>query len=89
MGPSVSLREESVLVQNRWEFGSMTRVCVSARKEAIWVLLRTQYGSQCESKRGDCFGPKEVGIWVHDKGLCECKERGSNGPAGDAIWAPV
>jgi len=40
-----------------------------------------QYGSQCEYKRRDSFGPKEVGIWVHDKGLCERKERGCLCPA--------
>ena len=81
----MSLREATVLVQKRWEFESMGRVCMSARKEAVWVLLGTQYESQCESKRGHCFGPKEVGIWVHEKGLYECKEGGFMGPVGDAI----
>jgi hypothetical protein len=54
MGPSVSKRKESILVQRRWEFGSMIRVCVSARKETVCVLLGTQYGSQCEYKRHQC-----------------------------------
>ena len=48
MGPSVSKRKETVLVQKRCEFGPMTRVCVSARKKAVWVLLGTQYGTQFE-----------------------------------------
>ena len=39
-------------------------VCVRARKEVVWVLLGKQYGSQCESKRGDCLGPNEVGTLV-------------------------
>ena len=26
---------------------------------AVWVLLGTQYLSQCECKGEDCFGPKE------------------------------
>jgi hypothetical protein len=73
----------------RGEFGSMTGVYVSAKKEAVWVLLGTQYGSQCAYKGGECFGPKEGGIWVYDKGLCECKERGCVGLAGDVIWVPV
>jgi hypothetical protein len=51
MGPSVSLRKKTVLVQKKWDFGSMTRVCVSGKKEAVLVLLGTLYGSQCESKR--------------------------------------
>ena len=85
MSPSVSLREATVLVQKRWEFGSMGRVRMSARKEAVWILLGTQYESQCESKKQDRFGPKEVGIWVHEKGLYECKEGGCVGPVGDAI----
>ena len=58
MGPSLSKRKENVSVQKRWEFGSMTRVCLSAKKKDIWVLLGTQYGSQCEYKKGDCFGSK-------------------------------
>ena len=70
MGPSVSTRKETVLVQNRWGFGSMTRVCLSARKEDLWVLLGTQYGSQFEYKRAEYFSPKEMGIWVHEMGLC-------------------
>jgi hypothetical protein len=41
------------------------------------------------SPREETFGPKEVGIWVHDKGLCERKERGYMGPVEDAIWVPV
>jgi len=53
VGLSASLRRETVLVQKRWEFGSMTSVCVRARKEELWVLLGTQYGSQCESRIGD------------------------------------
>ena len=68
---------------------SMTKGCVRAKKEAVWVLLGTQYGSQCESKRGDCFGQKEGGIWVLDKGLCEVQERGCLGSAGDAICVQV
>jgi len=62
---------------------------VRYRKEAVWVLLGTQYWSQCESKRGDCLGPKEGGIWAHDKGVCDGKEKGSMGPVGNAIWVPV
>ena len=85
----MSLREATVLVQKRWEFGSMRRVCMSARKEALWVLLGTQYNSQCESKKQDGFGPKEVGIWVYEKGLYERKEGGSMGPDGDSIRIPV
>jgi len=46
MGPSVSLIEEKVSVQKRGEFGSMTRGCVSARKEDVWVLRKKQYWSQ-------------------------------------------
>jgi len=101
---------------------SLTKGCVRYRKEAVWVLLGTQYGSQFDAKRGDCFGPKEGGIgsltkgcvryrkeavwvlmgtqygsqceskrgdWVHDKVVCESKERGPMGPAGNAIWVPV
>ena len=41
MGPSVSLREENVSVQKRGEFGPMTRECVSARKDDVWVLRKT------------------------------------------------
>jgi len=37
----------------------MTRVCVSARKGAVCVLLEMQHVSQCEYKRGECFGLKE------------------------------
>jgi len=57
MSPSLSKREESILVQWRWEFGSMIRVCVTARKEAVWVLLGMQHESQCEYKTGEYFGP--------------------------------
>ena len=32
----------------------MTRGCVSARKEAVWVLLGRQYRSQCGSKKHQC-----------------------------------
>jgi len=85
MSRSVSTRQESILVHRRWEFGSMIRVCVSAKKETVCVQLGTQYGSQCEYKRGDYFGPKEVGIWVHDKGLCDRKERDCMCPVGEAI----
>ena len=56
---------------------------------AVWVLLGTQYWSQCESEREDCFGPKEGEIWVFDKGLFEVKDRGCMVPAGDAIWVPL
>ena len=62
---------------------------MNAGKEAVWVLLGTQYGSQCESKTGDTFGPKEVRILVHHKRLCERKERGCMGLAEDAICVPV
>jgi len=89
MSPSVSTRQERILVHRRWEFGSMIRVCVNAKKETVCVQLGTQYGFQCEYKRGDYFGPKEVGIWVHDKGLCESKGRDFVDPAGDATWVPV
>jgi hypothetical protein len=58
-------------------------------KEIVWVLLGTQYGSQCESKRGESFGPKEGGICVLDEGLCEVKERDCVGLARDTIWFPV
>jgi len=53
MSPSVSLRKKTVLVQKKCEFESMRRVCVSAKKEAVWVLMGTLYGSQCQSK-GHC-----------------------------------
>jgi len=89
MGPSVSTREEIVLVQMGGEFGSLTKRCVRYRREAVRVLLGTQYGSQCESKTGECFGPNEREIWVHDKDLCELKERGCMSPDGEAIWVPV
>jgi len=88
MGPSLSTREETVLVQRRREFGSMIRVCVRAKKEIVCVLLGTQYGSQCEYKRGDYFGSKEAGIWVNDKGLRDSKEREFMDPAGDANMGP-
>jgi len=68
MSASVSLREEIVLVQKRGEFGFLIKGCVRYRNEAVLVLLGTQYGSQCESKTGDCFSPKEGGISVHEKG---------------------
>jgi len=89
MRPSVSLRQETVSVQKSGKFGSITGVYVSASKENVCVLLGTQYVSQFEYTRGECFGPKEVGIWVHDKSLCECRERGCIGPFGDEIWVPV
>ena len=41
-------REEKVLVQKRWEFGSMTRGLFERKERDVWVLLETQYGSQCE-----------------------------------------
>jgi hypothetical protein len=49
MGSSVSTREEivSVLKRGNWVH---EKGCMRARKEAVWVLLGTQYGSQCEYK---------------------------------------
>ena len=48
---------------------------MKARKEAVWVLLGTQYGSQCEAKRGEGFGPNEVGTWVHEKKMFVYKQQ--------------
>jgi len=89
IGFSASPRRQTVSVQKRWEIESITRACMRARKEAVCVLLGTQYGYQCESRRGDSFGTKEGGIWFHDKELCEVQERGCVGAAGDAICVPV
>jgi hypothetical protein len=45
------------------------------------VLLGTQHRFKCESKRGDCFGPNEVGIGVHNTRLFVYKEADSVGPS--------
>ena len=45
MGPSLSTREQNILVQKKWEFGSMKWACVGAGKkgcmgpavDSIWV----------------------------------------------------
>ena len=77
----MGLRQEVVLVQKRREFGLLTNGCVRFRKEAVLVLLGTQYGSQFGSKTVDCFGPKEGGTWIHDKRLFLYKAADSVGPS--------
>ena len=80
MCPSVSLKEE---------IGSLTRGCVRARKQVLWVLLGTQYESQCEAKTRQCFGPNEVGNWVHDKRLSVYKAADSVGPSASVAELPT
>ena len=54
---------------------------VSAIKGAVWVQVGTQYGSKFDSKGGEGFGLKVVGVLVHNKRLFVNKVEGSVSPS--------